>query len=68
MEILSSRKKKMIEKDSIHGYADELQIPISYVYEHLKDLKKLALLRRDSRKEGAFIACLERKLLFKALS
>lgn len=49
MELIGSTKKKIlleISKEPCHGYklAMELTLPLSTVYGHLKDLKKLGLI------------------------
>lgn len=73
MRILASRKKKIleiIEKGSAHGYriADELQIPLSSVYEHLRDLREHGLIQARQQGRRRIYRLTEKgKLLLKAL-
>jgi len=54
MELIGSTKKKIlleISKEPCHGYklALNLTLPLSTVYGHLKDLKKLGLIESEEK-------------------
>jgi len=54
MELIGSTKKKILlelSKEPCHGYklALTLTLPLSTVYGHLKDLKKLSLIKSEEK-------------------
>ena len=69
MELIGSTKKKIlleISKESCHGYklALKLTLPLSTVYGHLKDLKKLGLIESKMKDRQIIYELTEKGKLF----
>jgi len=73
MSIVSSTKKKILDEIAshpTHGYeiSKRLDIPISSVYEHLKELQEHELIEyEESGRRKVYILTEKGKLLLKAL-
>ena len=69
MELMGTTKKKIlleIAKESCHGYklAKILTLPLSTVYGHLQDLKKLGLVKSKVHERQVVYALTEKGKLF----